>query len=529
MIALKRNSRFLIRLFIVITALGAFYACSESISDNPVENKAPETSLFLFPDEDAELSQQRSRMKVHWWGDDPDGLVIGYYFRWDGLSEGWSFTTKNDSIFSLPIGTADTTFAFEVVAVDNEGNGKYDTQIIQEGVDFGPEPFIDSNGDGVYNKGEKYYDIGLIDPTPAKQKFPIKNTAPEIIWSKASVLPLESFPVTTVSWDVDDLDGIESIVKINIALNDTNEVVELERSVKLITLRIADMNAANPEMDILINGSESEILSERLKNLKLDDNNRLYIQAEDISGAKSKFISLPEEGKDWFVKKPKGKLLIVDDYNQGGAATDFYNNAFDAVRGGALKDKYDVLDLEPEDIPFPNITFLQTLKLFDFVYWYGDDQPSLDKLNLVTKSYLAQGGKMAFSMTFQDSSDNFQLTLPTLQNFLQIDALGEKKPANFMFPNAELNPFQHASGYPPLKTAATVGFVRTYVPSSVAQSIYNLSGTILGGKMTGTIAFIDNSKTLFFIGLPLHQCDGNEGSVNQLLEKVFFDEFGLSL
>ncbi len=36
------------------------------------------------------------------------------------------FTSKNDSIFALPIGTVDTSFTFLVSAVDNAGNGKYD-------------------------------------------------------------------------------------------------------------------------------------------------------------------------------------------------------------------------------------------------------------------------------------------------------------------------------------------------------------------------------------------------------------------
>ncbi|MBU1679125.1 MAG: hypothetical protein KKD86_09760, partial [Bacteroidetes bacterium] len=93
-------------------------SCSEQITDTPHENKSPETFLFLYPDNPDSLSQQKSRLKVHWWGDDPDGLIIGYYFKWEGLEDSWTFTTKNDSTFSQPIGTADTTFRFLVAAVD---------------------------------------------------------------------------------------------------------------------------------------------------------------------------------------------------------------------------------------------------------------------------------------------------------------------------------------------------------------------------------------------------------------------------
>ncbi len=74
---------------------------------------------------------------------------------WDGID--WTFTDKNEIEFSLQIGAADTTYLFRVSAVDNGGNGIYDNNVFQNGIDFGPEPFIDSNNDGVYNNGEKFY------------------------------------------------------------------------------------------------------------------------------------------------------------------------------------------------------------------------------------------------------------------------------------------------------------------------------------------------------------------------------------
>jgi hypothetical protein len=45
---------------------------------------------------------------------------------WEGIDSNWSFTTSNDSIFSLPIGSSDTVYTFKVSAVDAEGNGLYD-------------------------------------------------------------------------------------------------------------------------------------------------------------------------------------------------------------------------------------------------------------------------------------------------------------------------------------------------------------------------------------------------------------------
>ncbi len=500
--------------FIIITV----YSCNESITENKVKDMAPDTHLFLYPD--STISQQRSRLHVNWWGDDPDGLVVGFLFKWEGLDSVWNFTTKNDSVFSLPIGTVDTTYTFVIVAADNSGNLKYDKKIVRNGINFGPEPFIDENKNGKYDDGEFYYDIGNIDATPAEQKFPIKNSAPTIEWNDLSVLPAKSFPVMTVGWNANDLDGNESIVKIYLALNDTNDAVVLNGNVRLVTLKIDDKNTSNPLMNIFIGGNPDNVWSEKLHGLKLDDNNQLFVQAEDISGAKSGFVSLPSSG-NWFVKKPKGKLLIVDDYQAGSNVEDFYRNSFNTLNGGILANNFDELNLAETVLPYQNITLLETLSLFDYIFWYSDDNPSLDVINSVTQSYLQSGGKIAFSMTFRDSSNSFDFNLSSIQSFIPVDSLGQKKSVSFLFPGALLKPEGQFSDFPTLKTGSTIGFVRTYFPNTLtSSSVYELQSS----QVTGKIALLNNTKNLFFIGLPLHQCNANN-NVDSLLEKIIFDKF----
>ncbi|MCF8241756.1 MAG: hypothetical protein K9J16_10250 [Melioribacteraceae bacterium] len=497
--------------------------CNESINDNIADNIPPNTFLFLYPD--TGISQQPSRLQVHWWGDDPDGLVTGYYFKWEGLNDNWVFTSKNDSLFSLPIGTVDTNFSFLVKAVDNGGNGVYDNSIIQDGIDYGPEPFIDSDNNGVYSEGETFFDIGLIDPTPAGRDFPIKNSSPEIEWNEASSLPLESYPVVTVGWNADDLDGTESITQIHLALNDTADYVVLKGSTRLVTLRVVDIEAAEPVMEVLVNASEDNILEEQLVNLKLNDNNRIFIRAKDISGGLSEFIPLPDTTRDWFVRKPKGNLIIVDDYLNGSSASTFYTEQFNSLSSGILVDKYDVFDLETNALPYPNISFLETLKLFDYVYWYSNSSPDLSLANLVTQKFVENGGKIMYSLTFENNSADFAFDLATIQNFLPIDSLGQAEPIPFLLRGASVLQSTPGSGYPQLETSSTIGFVRTFHPSVTATEIYDISSS----QVNGNIAFMDNSKSLFFIGLPLHSANAIEGSVKQLLEKIFFEEFGLSL
>ncbi|MBN1637786.1 MAG: hypothetical protein JW866_02380 [Ignavibacteriales bacterium] len=516
---MKNQKYFLILLVLLIIALTN---CSEDFNDDKIPNQSPKTYLFLKTEHD--ISQQRSRLRVHWWGDDPDGLVIGYYFRWVGVSNEWTFTTKNDSVFSLPIGTQDTTYNFVVAAVDNGGNGVYDYNVMWNSINLGPEPFIDSDGNGVYTPGEKFWDIGLIDPNPASQVFPIKNTSPTIEWTKVTILPVTSFPVMTVGWAADDLDGIETITKINVALNDTNNPVVLNGNVSLVTLRVKDVNATNPTMEILINGNESSVWGQELENLKLDDNNVIYVQAQDISGAKSEFIRIPDTNSNWYVKKPKGKFLVIDDYPSGTTPQNFYKNVFDTVNGGVLLNKYDVFDIENSPLPYSSITFYETMKLFDYIFWYSDSKPTIDMLSANVQKYITQKGKIAFSTTFQRTTSDFTFDVSIAQSFLPIDALGEESPLDFMFSNAFCVPSDTNDTYPQLRTSVTIGFVRTYIPSTLAtKRIYELSSI----QKTGNIAFIDNSKSLFFVGLPLHNCNGN-GNVGQLLRKVFFEEFNMT-
>ncbi len=168
--------------FVLLLFLLIFYSCSEKITGSKVENLPPDTKIFLIPDSENAISKQKSKLRVFWWGDDPDGFIIGYYIKWE--NQPWTFTNKTDSTFTLAISGMDTSYTFFVTAVDNSGNGQYDIQVVRDGVNYGAEPFVDKNGNGRYDENETYVDIGNIDPTPAKFKFPIKNSPPEITFQK---------------------------------------------------------------------------------------------------------------------------------------------------------------------------------------------------------------------------------------------------------------------------------------------------------------------------------------------------------
>lgn len=504
--------------FLILTLL--FSSCFKEMVDNPIGNQAPHTGLFLYPD--SSVSKQPSKIDLHWWGDDPDGFVIGYYFSWDGKH--WSFTQSNDSLFALQIGATDTNYTFQVSAVDNGGNGTYDKDIVQNGIDYGPEPFTDKNGNGVWDAGESFVDIGLIDPHPASIKIPIKNSAPAVSMDPLTILPDTSFPAMSFGWIASDIDGDGTIKNINIALNDTtnpNNIVSLDGSVRNISIRATDFSSSSPLMDILIGGLETQIAPQKLPGLILNGNNQFYVQAVDISGAKSKFLAIPGVGKNWYVKKPSGKMLIVDDYVTSDDAKSFYNNMFADSLG--LKGKFDVFDLNTlaaQSYSKSNLNILLTLKLFKYIFWYTDNNPSLDIISAVTQDYLTAGGKIAFSMQFPQSVD-----LSVLQGFLPISADSSDSKLS-LFGGVKIASDSTQPVYPGLQLTTTIFRVKSfYVNPLGAIPIYYFPNR----EMKGYIGFMDNVKKMFFIGVPLHKANGGSANVKSLLYQVFFKDFGLTL
>ncbi|MFQ6608476.1 MAG: hypothetical protein ACE5EE_08055, partial [Fidelibacterota bacterium] len=130
-----------------------------------------------------------SRQELYWWGEDPDGYVIGYRYRWGNQSP-WTYTTAESSLFYVPITTDLDVFSFEVVAVDDDS---------------------------------------LADETPAKLVLPIQNSSPSISFRYRSNpltenLPTDTsftFPTRTFIWDIEDQDGIETITMVYYALDDS--------------------------------------------------------------------------------------------------------------------------------------------------------------------------------------------------------------------------------------------------------------------------------------------------------------------
>ena len=104
------------------------------------------------------------------------------------------------------------------------------------------------------------------------------------------------------------------------------------------------------------------------------------------------------------------------------------------------------------------VTFLQTIKLFKYIYWYSDNTPSIDLASATTQKFIDAGGKIAFSLQFPQNLD-----LTTLQGFLPIrtDTSGTKL---YLELNVKVVSDTTDASYPNLETTSNVYRVRSFYP-----------------------------------------------------------------
>jgi len=508
-------------------------SCYEELVEVPITNKPPKTFISIFPD--STISQQQSSVRLHWWGDDPDGIIIGYFISFDDLN--WKFTFSNDSLISFPIYGADTLYNFRVAATDNSGNGIYDVMLSSGGIEFGSEPFTDINNNGKWDAREPFIDCGAIDPNPVVLKLPLKNSPPVLNFlvdkNGATILiPETTFPVASFGWTISDLDGDGTITKVFIALNDTADKIELPGNTRFVTLKVEPpYNSDLTECDVYLGTSINNPYHTKLPGLRLNSENRIYVFAEDIAGGKSSIIAMPSPSNNtgWYVRKPVGDILLIDDNALVDNSTQFYTAMLDSLN---LNGRYDIWDIKlgkTSTIPakllpkFISPQFTETLKLFKVIFWYTDNDPTLEPAQISVRNYVVNGGKILFSMIFPQVFDTRGLS-----DFLPVDSLSPV-PISFIPVNTAILPVEEGIvlNYPILvrdNNTSPVARIRTYYPNELtAKKLYNLD---LSGQ--ANIGFKSSDSQIIYMGIPIHRVNGNPFNVKSFFAKVLFDEFGVT-
>jgi len=498
-----------LRFFLIIIFISSFViTCNENPfnvqkKSNPLLNKAPETYLFLFPAQDTTIVQTitvtdttldtviteiidttASKQILHWWGDDSDGEIIGYYIQWDYESEP-RWTTSEYDTFYVPIRTLYDEFTFKVWAVDNDS---------------------------------------LMDSSPAVKTFPVFNSYPEIEFKNRSNPPAPAanpeviaytFPTRTFMWDVTDPDGIETVTKIYYALDDTTSWTELpgnERSVTLTNIQPGE--------------------------------HKFFVMAEDIAGAKSQIITFPDSLDDlvpnhWVVNEPIGDVLLVNDYAQDQNTLQVQSVYESMLQNIVGIDGYSVWQIgtqvspqiNPQNsLPYATADVKANLKYFKKIVWFSHlGRPSLSEAGLSLTQYISEGGKVFISNGNEVFPD-------TLWTFTNIDSVFRLNPGGRLLPGIDiLASFTNTpeDSLLDLEIKQLVGNrVSALIPGPDVDVIYRMepdsTATVAvpysGSPAVGLRYEVGLGKSIYF-SLPFHYLDGysNLQAVLQYILEVEFE------
>jgi hypothetical protein len=266
-----------------------------------------------------------------------------------------------------------------------------------------------------------------------------------------------------------------------------------------------------------------------------------YLKARDVAGAYSQTIRMPDTTKTWYVKKPKGDFLIIDDYGISDATASFYSQMFDTLLNGRLKAK-DVWNIKEgytntsrgKYVPaLINPTFVNTLKLFKYVFWYSDNSPQLDIAQTALPEFKKAGGKVLLSAGF---SENISAQ-GGLGDFAPIDNIEPSYFSSYLLARDTVVAVDLS--YPNLirdNSFAFYTFPRGLLPKVSARILYQMQQSsrwasrdtlpiIMGVKDADQASFV-------MLSILLHRFSGNPGSgipnnVPVFLRRVFQGEFGI--
>jgi hypothetical protein len=308
--------------------------CSEEGSLYP--NQPPET--FLFVDEGAGLDTTHYRQAIHWHGEDADGEVLRYEFKWTldpvvpaaGFDTSWvgvvaPFVTATDSVFYLPVpvttgaGRVAFTHHFQVRAVDNDG---------------------------------------AADPTPVGAAFSVENEAPHL-WAVVGgdttstlSLPDTILPVLSLQFRVADPDapaggpGSETayIEEIRFWLEDSLDYVAVAGSDTLLTLTAEDFGTLGRDLTV-------------------------HLQAVDLGGGLSNVLSASTHVRD----VSGMRVLILDSCDThsgyGNTADAFWASVAALFPAGEVY-RHDFETAGPLGLP---ADLHAIFSLFEAVLWYNGD------------------------------------------------------------------------------------------------------------------------------------------------------------
>lgn len=395
-------------------------SCDAGFDGNFKENQAPRTFLTVNEINLPDGVRLVSQINISWWGDDPDGYIVGYEFRiGDDDSQPWNFTTRTDSLFVLPIeeGNLDADVRFTVRAVDNEG---------------------------------------AVDPEPPSLVFPIRNSPPNIRFRTLETPPDSTFRVFSFGWQASDPDGDANLNRIELAINDTTSWQSVSPDVSFITVRVDD--TVSPATSQVFLGRALNTSDLSFDSINVNGDNTFYIRAVDNAGAISPTISY-----EWYIKQQTSRVLVLNDI-QGDGNFQVIQQHFNLLRNVGI-DQFDFMNITDgvttggqrvvlssafPDRSLGNPTINTMLAEWDHIYWVSNNLfRNIGYALELTVRFFENGGTMFINIPTSDlPSDNplFQF-LP----FQRMEILPSGQQSFFIANNSMIIPTEFVSNPPVLQ------------------------------------------------------------------------------
>jgi hypothetical protein len=344
-----------------LTLAAAFFACSTDRTTGTMANIPPETHLYLVFADTLQLPRESTSMQVlHWYGDDPDGEVVGYEYRWN-YDTSWTFTTDVTDTFFVPIRVPLDTFTFAVRAVDN---------------------------------------AGLRDQTPAHLSFPVINSRPTVSFPISFVqnyshVVYTCFKYFSINWTGSDPDGDATITGYYWYLADSSFHVPID------SVHNGRRYWNREELDAMpwerLDSTRSSIAFDSLQ----PGSYRFFMRCRDVADAYSDPIMYPDTDGAWNVLPARGSVLFVDDDRYASNIDEDIDSSLTHIYGA---DNYSTwvtinrVSYNPRDIE-------ETLKLFPVVLWHGGSYPHFREASDAITGYVASGGHLLVFATGRNAGD----------------------------------------------------------------------------------------------------------------------------
>jgi len=476
--------------YIIYICIGlSLYACNKG---ETFENNPPETQIFVESINLSGDNRLNSVVSLFWSGEDIDGYIKGFELSIN--SGDWVFVTAEDSTFKfdIPEGSDTVDVSFEVRAIDN---------------------------------------LDLPDPTPASLIVPIKNTPPTAKFDSIRLIPDTVFSVFSAAWQAIDIDGQETLSEVSIKINE-GDWYTLDPNTAFITLVPSNPTQTGSQNAQVYIGSDANLSTEALNDLRVGDFNEMYIKAQDISGAES-----PIDTSNVFYIEPQGSdLLVIDAHTLPPAPDALYNSTILNVYGA-----YDYLDLTTNFPTYWDPTFGLYLQLYDKIFWYSNgfeyeefgERMLLEVAALSLNDFVQEGGKLfvtaKFPSTFNSSDKN---GISSVFSLLPMDSLATTSTAPRIRRDSLATPSDNFSSYPTLKASAFITGADPFYASNQSNIMYSaelfapngdpwLEPTTICARKVGA-----NGRTnQVFVSVELHLLQGDLPALQTFIDKVLNEEF----